>query len=161
MNGADMAWIWGIGLIVFAFGLGAGSLMTYFLGGRRRELRAKANELQEVRSAYAGYREDVDRHFHKTGELFQQMADQYRSVYEHLAQGANTLGESRWQPAMLDLDLAGDPAETAPETAQTIPEELHGSEQSTVADDLLSETLTASELDLMQEPTESTKRDYH
>ena len=150
MYGENMTWIWGTGLIIFAIGLGLGALVAYLFGGHRK-LRAKNTELQETQTAYTSYRKDVDHHFHKTGELLQQMADQYRSIYEHLAQGARTLGDTRWQPPMLDLAEPPNPEVTEPRQ----------DDQEEAAEGTLDETSDLSEIDLVQDSVEPLRRDYH
>ncbi len=156
MYGENMTWIWGTGLIIFVIGLGLGVLVAYLFGGHRK-LRAKNTELQEIQTAHADYRKDVDHHFHKTGELLQQMAGQYRSIYEHLAQGAHTLGNTRWQPPMLDLAEPPDPELTEPR--QNDQEEALFAEE---ADDgTPDEAANVSEIDLAHDSVEPLRREYH
>lgn len=156
MYGENMTWIWGTGLIIFVIGLGLGVLVAYLFGGHRK-LREKDTELQKTRTAYAGYRKDVDHHFHKTGELLEQMAGQYRSIYEHLAQGAHTLGDTRWQPPMLDLAEPPDPEPA--ERRQNDHEEAIFAEET--ADRTLNETANVSEIDLAHDTVEPLRREYH
>ncbi|MEE8343622.1 MAG: DUF1043 family protein [Gammaproteobacteria bacterium] len=156
MYGENMTWIWGTGLIIFVIGLGLGVLVAYLFGGHRR-LRAKNAELQEIQAAYTSYRKDVDHHFHKTGELLQQMTGQYRSIYEHLAQGAHTLGDARWQPPMLDLAEPPNPEPIEPR--QNDQEEAIFAAEA--ADGTLDEAADVSEIDLAHDSVEPLRREYH
>src|SRR6516225_8795243 len=55
---------------------------------RCRELEA---ELAASQAALGQYRSEVAAHFSQTSELLRTMTHQYRTVYEHLAEGARTL----------------------------------------------------------------------
>lgn len=98
-----MAWNWGIGIITFAFGLGIGFAAAYALIPRGRRLRELEQELADARTTLEDYRGQVSRHFQKTAELFEDMTDRYRAVYQHMAQSARTLCEE--QPPALQLEI--------------------------------------------------------
>jgi uncharacterized membrane-anchored protein YhcB (DUF1043 family) len=72
-------------------------------GERERKLQ---ETLEAERNAHNAYREQVNTHFAKTSELFQDMTDNYRAVYHHLAQGAHELCESGQETPQLDLPEA-------------------------------------------------------
>jgi uncharacterized protein len=55
---------------------------------RCRELEA---ELAASEAALRSYRSEVGAHFSQTSELLRAMTHHYRTVYEHLAEGARTL----------------------------------------------------------------------
>lgn len=56
-------------------------------------LRTKTLEAERdaARQDLVGYREQVSDHFKRTGELFDRITADYRSLYEHLASGASEL----------------------------------------------------------------------
>lgn len=123
MHGSDGAWVWGIGLITFAFGLGCGFALAYGLlrGGSRKVIE---RELESLRAQFDAYRGRVDDSFHRTSELFEGMTRQYRAVYEHLAESAETLCTPGAGRASLDFPDArrlapggGAEAANAPEPA--------------------------------------------
>ncbi len=93
MLATDASWTWGLGVIVFAFGLGVGFLISYLLTPRASRTRELEEELEQVREEHREYRDQVNAHFQKTGELFEGMTEQYRSIYHHLAGGAQNLCE--------------------------------------------------------------------
>lgn len=66
-----------------------------FVGTRRSaraaRLRELEQELEEARRELASYRERVAGHFTETSKHLRDLALQYRTVYEHLADGARTL----------------------------------------------------------------------
>jgi uncharacterized membrane-anchored protein YhcB (DUF1043 family) len=104
----------------------AGVLVGILVGRRTSLDRLRCQELEtELASARAGanrYREEVASHFTKTSELVQGLTLQYRTVYDHLAEGARTLCPER----MLELSqgdsaqalLAAGAAEPHPETTE-------------------------------------------
>jgi uncharacterized membrane-anchored protein YhcB (DUF1043 family) len=55
------------------------------------ELRAERSAHEKTRDAAASYRKQVSDHFSETSERLHELTLQYRSVYEHLAKGANEL----------------------------------------------------------------------
>ncbi len=73
--------------------LAAGGAAGYFLAlqvfdKQRDKLK---DELENARNELQAHRKQVDEHFLKTGLLFNRLTDNYREIYEHLANGAQTL----------------------------------------------------------------------
>ena len=66
-------------------------------------------ELNELTSDFRDYRDQVTHHFMRTSELVQEMTHSYRSVYEHLASGAQHLCSDN-EAASLHHAAAGTPA---------------------------------------------------
>jgi uncharacterized membrane-anchored protein YhcB (DUF1043 family) len=117
------AWQWVV--VCFAFGSGVllGIVVAQAIGrrlDRHADLRA---ELERVKAEHQAYRNEVYSHFAKTAELFQEMTDTYRGVYEHLATGASELCEDGQLRAPLDFPearlLRDRQSGPAPDTAQT------------------------------------------
>jgi len=85
-KGGKMEWI----IVVGGFAIGI--IGGYFLGhsandntGLGKEVEA---ELQGVQEELNLYRQEVTHHFSRTAELFNAMTSDYRSLYQHLADGA-------------------------------------------------------------------------
>ncbi len=76
----------------FLVGLAVGRSAGRSAARRCRELEG---ELAETRASQARYRNEVATHFDKTSDLLRTMTLHYRSVYEHLADGARTLCPER------------------------------------------------------------------
>jgi len=124
--------------------LSAGVLVGILVGRRTSLDRLRCRELEtELASARAGanrYREEVASHFTKTSELVQGLTLQYRTVYDHLAEGARTLCPER----MLELSqgdsakalpAAGAPREIEPvHEPEPIPEPSEPAEDDTESD---------------------------
>lgn len=98
-----MAWNWGISIITFAFGLGAGFALAFFTLSRSGRIHKLEEELDAAKTEHSAYRGKVNQHFQKTAELFEEMTDKYRAVYQHMAASAQTLCEER--PASLSLEI--------------------------------------------------------
>jgi len=83
-----MAWmVVVVGLLVLACGIVVGRL-TSAAAKRVGQLEV---ELERARQDSARYRAQVNQHFVKSAELLGVMTASYRSVYEHLADGAKAL----------------------------------------------------------------------
>ncbi|NIR58444.1 MAG: DUF1043 family protein [Gammaproteobacteria bacterium] len=89
------SWMWSAGFIGLALGLGAGFLLAYWVLLRNKRATELEAKLQRQRADFEAYRTRVDEHFLKTSELFQDMTERYRAVYEHLAAGAHSLCTDR------------------------------------------------------------------
>lgn len=98
-----MDWNWGLAIITFAFGIGAGFVLAYLLLPRGQRTRELERDLQATRAELAAYRGKVNQHFQTTAALFEDMTDRYRAVYQHMAGAAQALCEER--PPALQLDL--------------------------------------------------------
>lgn len=99
-----MLWLTAIGCLAVGIAIG------FVLAGRTISNPQKVSDLeqqlQELQSSHARYKEEVSEHFSMTAELVQQMTDSYKDVYQHLATGAQELcsGEvaSKLLPASSD-----------------------------------------------------------
>lgn len=92
--------LWLAALVGLIGGIGLGYLVFYALHGRRSDGRSAAQVQEELDA----YREEVQQHFTRTSDLFQHMTTQYRELYDHLAQGAQSLCDTI--PATPELDLS-------------------------------------------------------
>jgi len=109
--------IWMVGTLSFLLGAGLGCIVAYLLaarGGRRHELEAELNQLNE---RFTDYRDQVTSHFMHTSELVQEMTQSYRKVYEHLATGAQHLCDDNTCSPTLGYQQSGKLAKDAAEDA--------------------------------------------
>lgn len=81
---------WLAAAIALLLGLGIGTLLTRRSKGVAR-VRALERDLEASREELAAYREQVSGHFTETGKHLRDLALQYRTVYDHLSEGARTL----------------------------------------------------------------------
>ena len=92
--------LWLAALVGLMGGIGLGYLVFYALHGRRSDGRSAAQVQEELDA----YREEVQQHFTRTSDLFQDMTTRYRELYDHLGQGAQSLCDTI--PATPELDLS-------------------------------------------------------
>ena len=84
-----MPWALLIAATVVAFGLGF--LAARLSSGAARRSRELDEELQRSRSELTAYRAQVSNHFSRTAELVNELTANYRTVYQHLAEGSRAL----------------------------------------------------------------------
>lgn len=124
MNGIEQSSLWITGAVTLLLGIGAGLLLAKRLLPGTQRVRELEKELETARAAHRAYRQQVTAHFEKTGELFQEMAKGYRTVYDHLAHGAHDLCGEGMQTPRLDLpdtQLLSQAASGAKREARTEP----------------------------------------
>ena len=100
-------------LVGLVGGIGLGYLVFYALHGRKTEGRSAAQVQEELDL----YREQVQEHFTQTSDLFQSVTTQYRELYDHLSQGAQTLCDPI--PATPELELSEQDLLAKPGPAKT------------------------------------------
>jgi len=98
LDGQPPQWI--IGILGVLIGIGLGSIFTYLLTARGNRSRHLQVELDQLKMNFQDYRDQVTHHFMRTSELVQEMTQSYRSVYEHLASGAQQLCGEANNPAL-------------------------------------------------------------
>jgi uncharacterized membrane-anchored protein YhcB (DUF1043 family) len=77
--------------VVALLGIGLGLLVGLFLLPGPREVKRLRAEIERLGQKHADYQSLVTGHFEKTGELIGQMTASYKAVYDHLADGAQSL----------------------------------------------------------------------
>lgn len=84
-----MSWI--VGIASFLVGSAAGALL--FRHFRSDEARVKELELrlQALSEEHENYKSNVHSHFNSSAKLLNEMTESYRNVYQHMANGAQTL----------------------------------------------------------------------
>lgn len=108
--------LWIIGLLSFLLGTLIGCILTYSIVARNNRTHQLQVELNELSEDFRNYRDQVAHHFMRTSELVQEMTQSYRSVYEHLASGAQHLcGDS--DTPILQQPVGGRPADDPQVTA--------------------------------------------
>jgi uncharacterized membrane-anchored protein YhcB (DUF1043 family) len=127
--------VWQIGIIALVAGVMIGALAYRLLAPSIKQADQIKTELDAARDELDSYRTSVGQHFDKTSELVNDLTQNYVKVYQHLAEGAQTLGDSKTfnnlleqQPGRVSIavDDAADTADMA-------------------ADDTVAEPLTAPE----------------
>lgn len=79
------------------------ALLGFFIGratGDQQRIKDDYEaRLQKAEHELMAYRQQVSEHFHGTAQLVEQMNDNYRAVYQHLAKGAQQLAQGEIMPA--------------------------------------------------------------
>lgn len=101
MSGEDVLLLWVVGAL--AVGITIGMIIAYWFLPSDSGNRKLVKQNRELESEQERYRQEVQEHFAKTGELFEGLTRSYRDVYEHLATGAVNLGGGTEHPPELDL----------------------------------------------------------
>ena len=87
--------IWQVGILALLAGIMIGLLGYRLFGRSTRESDKVQGELDATREELTSYRASVNEHFDKTSELVNDLTQNYVRVYQHLAEGATTLGDGR------------------------------------------------------------------
>ncbi len=78
-------------LLCFAIGTLVGALLTLRFSTDRNKASELEKHLHEKQDEIKQYQQEVTEHFTETADLLKQMAESYRDVHNHLAQGAQEL----------------------------------------------------------------------
>ncbi|MCP4187842.1 MAG: DUF1043 family protein [Gammaproteobacteria bacterium] len=87
--------VWLIGLIALTAGILIGALGYRLFAPSVKEADKIKSELSDAREELDKYKAGVTQHFDRTAELVNDLAQNYVKVYQHLAEGAQTLGASK------------------------------------------------------------------
>ena len=82
---------WEYGLIGLVIGIIVGAVVMRFGNKKLREQRSMQYELEKSKAELADYREELTNHFARSAELLDNMAHDYRQLYQHMAKGSNDL----------------------------------------------------------------------
>lgn len=82
---------WEYALIGLVVGLIIGAVAMRFGNKKLREQRSQQYELEKTKAELADYREELTSHFAQSAELLDNMARDYRQLYQHMAKGSNDL----------------------------------------------------------------------
>lgn len=93
--------VWVLILTGFAAGAVIGALLVFVVARARGNSGDNRARLEVMEAEYANYRDQVDRHFDTTAELFRGLTTQYRAMHDHLSHSAQLLcGPDQVPPAL-------------------------------------------------------------
>ncbi len=148
---------WVLALIALLLGLFLGVIGTQLFERRKTGGRT----VDDVQSELDDYKEEVGKHFATTSELFRDMTEKYRDVYNHLATGSQALCEDSMEHARLEftqnrsVEARDDVAETRSESDEV--DETKVPEPDTPEPDTIADTKEA--VSMKSAETEEVKRD--
>ena len=82
---------WEYGLIGLVVGIIVGAVAMRFGNKKLREQRSMQYELEKSKAELADYREELTNHFAQSAELLDNMARDYRQLYQHMAKSSSSL----------------------------------------------------------------------
>lgn len=82
---------WEYALIGLGIGIIIGGLAVRYGNRKLRDQRHTQYELEKAKAELADYREELSNHFARSAELLDNMARDYRQLYQHMAKGSNDL----------------------------------------------------------------------
>jgi uncharacterized membrane-anchored protein YhcB (DUF1043 family) len=94
--------VWQIGIIALVAGVMIGALAYRLLAPSVKQVDKTKSELDMAREELSNYKAGVNSHFDKTSELVNDLTQNYVKVYQHLAEGAQTLGNSKTLTNLLE-----------------------------------------------------------
>lgn len=77
----------------FAIGAAVGALFFSRFSPQTQKNQELEKHLHQAQDELKGYQLEVTQHFAETAQLLKKMAESYRDVHNHLANGANTLSK--------------------------------------------------------------------
>jgi len=87
--------VWQISIIALVAGAMIGALAYRLLAPSVKQAGKIKTELDVAREELNSYKASVNQHFNTTSELVNDLTQNYVKVYQHLAEGAQTLGDSK------------------------------------------------------------------
>lgn len=119
MESIDQVWLFVA--IALVAGVVLGAILHKMLSASTGDVDKLRAELERARSEMESYKASVNRHFSKTADLVDELTQDYAKVYQHLAEGAQTLSDSPEYTRLLNqpegrvlLALEGDNAAQEP-----------------------------------------------
>jgi len=121
--------VWIYVSLAFTAGCVAGAVLFGAMSRGARDARKLKADLEKAEREFEAYKSGITSHFSKTAELVNEMTRDYVKVYEHLAKGAQILGEPKGGIELLEqhgkvlnsvADTSGEPGEKdddAPDTS--------------------------------------------
>ncbi len=87
--------LWQFSILALIVGAMIGALAYRLLAPSVKQTDKIKTELDQTREELNSYKASVNQHFSKTSELVNDLTQNYVKVYQHLAEGAQTLGDSK------------------------------------------------------------------
>lgn len=123
--------------IIIAVLVGAGGFFAgRFLAPNQQKIKTLKNQLAEKEASHQRYREQVADHIAGSAKKFSGITQQYRELYQHLAEGAQDLCERRAIPRELSTShvniLAVESPSTSPQLENNSAEPVESGEPNIV-----------------------------
>jgi uncharacterized membrane-anchored protein YhcB (DUF1043 family) len=86
--------VWLFAAIVLTCGIFLGMLINRLLNPSSADVNQLKSDLERERAEMERYKASVNSHFNKTSDLVKELTQDYVKVYQHLAEGAQTLSDT-------------------------------------------------------------------
>ncbi len=80
-------------LFIFAVGLGIGILLQRYVLSRGTHVALLERDLDKLKGEQLHLKDSIQQHFHQTADLTHSLTNNYKALYEHLAQGSEQFTE--------------------------------------------------------------------
>lgn len=87
--------VWQVGILALLAGGLIGALVYRHFSPSVKESDQMKNDLDAARDELSRYKTNVNQHFDKTSELVNELTRDYVKVYQHLAEGAQSLADGK------------------------------------------------------------------
>ena len=94
--------VWQVAIIALVAGAIIGALAYRLFSPSVKQANKIKTDLEKAQGELASYKASVGQHFDKTSELVKDLTQNYVRVYQHLAEGAQTLGDNKTFPTLLE-----------------------------------------------------------
>ena len=137
----------------FIIGVAAGALLLSRFSNEQHQSRELQKHLHDSQDALKNYKLEVNQHFTETARLLKQMAESYRDVHNHLAQGAQSLAsDGSNTPLMQKLPEIDSMASVDDNTARIAPPLDYAPKTSPYDRSTLTEEYDLEKVELAEKP---------
>jgi len=78
---------------IFAVGIGLGILLQRYVLSRGTQVATLERQIDKLKGEQLHLKDSIQHHFHQTADLTQNLTNNYKALYEHLAQGSSQFTE--------------------------------------------------------------------
>ncbi len=78
---------------IFAVGIGLGILLQRYVLSRGTQVATLERQIDKLKGEQLHLKDSIQHHFHQTADLTQNLTNNYKALYEHLAQGSDQFTE--------------------------------------------------------------------
>ena len=78
---------------ILAVGVGLGILLQRYVLSRGTQVATLERELDKLKGEQLHLQDSIQHHFHQTADLTQNLTNNYKALYDHLAQGSSQFTE--------------------------------------------------------------------
>ena len=100
-------------IFIFAVGVGLGILLQRYVLSRGTQVSTLERQLDKLKGEQLHLQDSIQQHFHQTAGLTQNLTNNYKALYEHLAQGSDQFTEQPLADLKQILEQTKEPVKVA------------------------------------------------